>query len=432
MMRVMKTTTSTLIKVMNKKTKIIVITALGLIAVMAFVAFVFVAAPVLGKGVSLYTRTAEVANAEKTKKPPIRTITHIKKPKNVRALYMSQCAASSNSFRKHILSLADDTEINALVIDVKDFTGTVSFPRTSEREDILQGSGCTVKDMQDFIDTLHRHGIYAIARITVFQDPLYTKVHPELAVQSKSRNAPWKDNKGLSFVDVGVRKFWDYIVAISHEARDLGFDELNYDYVRYPSDGPMSDVHFVHSDYSQRALELEKFFRYLTLKVRQPDATGYIPVLSVDLFGMTTTNKDDLTIGQVMERATPYFDYIAPMTYPSHYPRGFNGYTNPNENVYGVIDYSLKKAVARLHSTTTSIGSLAYTRIGTSTPMIFKKPQRNAQTLRPWLQDFDYGGIYDAKKVRAQIQATYDNGIYSWMLWDPANKYTREALLSHE
>jgi len=153
-------------------------------------------------------------------------------------------------------------------------------------------------------------------------------------------------------------------------------------------------------------------------------------VLSADLFGMTTTNIDDLNIGQVLERALPYFDYIAPMVYPSHYPTGFYGWKNPNNYPYEVVHVSMLRAVERARATTTSIQAADFTRIGTSTPAQYAKPVFPPDVFRPWLQDFDYGGDYGPEEVRAQIQATYDAGIDSWMLWSPSNRYTRGALLA--
>ena len=403
-----------------------ILLTLGVGIIAAFAVLVVFGAPVLGKGTSIYTRDADGPIPEViTQGPP--AVEHLPIPAHVRAVYMSQCAASSNAFRDELMNLIADTELNAIIIDIKDFSGTVSFPRAEGVED-LGGTGCIVPDMKELIQEFHDQGVYVIGRITVFQDPLYTKAYPELAVQSKRTGTPWKDHKGLSFVDVGAKPFWDYIVDIAHESHAIGFDELNFDYVRYPSDGPMSDVHFNHSDYSQRELELEKFFRYLEEKVRVPDSNGVVPVLSADLFGMTTTNSDDLTIGQVFERAAPYFDYIAPMVYPSHYPPGFNGYSNPNKNVYGVVNYSMERAVERAVAATTTIDSFAHTRIGTSTPAIYSKPVYDPNILRPWLQDFDYGGDYGPEEVRAQIQATYDAGLHSWMLWAPSNHYTRGGL----
>ena len=408
-------------------TRITILWSAIIFVISAMAIVIFFGAPVLGKGVTVYTNSATTTAKEQhiSQGPP--PVKHIPTPRFVRSVYMSQCAASSQSFRNELISLIEDTEVNSIIIDVKDFTGTVSFPRETQAE-VLEGDGCVVPDMKDFIEELHDRGVYVIARITVFQDPLYTKVHPELAVQSKSTGTPWKDYKGLSFVDVGARPFWDYIVAIANESYAIGFDELNFDYIRFPSDGPMSDVQFDHSDYTQRELELERFFRYLSQKVRKPDAFGRIPATSADVFGMTTTNSDDLTIGQVLERTTPYFDYVAPMVYPSHYPRGFNGYANPNTEVYGVVKYSMDRAVERVMATTTTIGSLAYERMGTTTPAIYSKPARDPNVLRPWLQDFDYGGDYGPVEVRAQIQAAYDAGLHSWMLWAPSNHYTRGGL----
>ncbi len=365
-------------------------------------------------------------------KKVLRTDEHIKTPEFVRAVYLSQCGAANSNIRRHIKKLINDTELNAVIVDIKDYTGTVSFPSTLSGAN--KGKGCVVKDMKKMLEDFHKDGIYVIGRITVFQDPLYASTHPDQAVQSKSKNTPWSDYKGLHFIDVGAKDFWKYIVRISHEAHQKYlFDELNYDYIRYPSDGPMYDALYTHSDYSKRADELEAFFKYLRHNVKIPDKAGHIPVISADLFGMASINFDDLTIGQILEKTLPYFDYVAPMVYPSHYPKFFLSLGNPNEHVYTVVNYSMKKAVQRTIAPRTKIPSLKYEKIkdekGAWTGY-YKKPIYDKNKLRPWLQDFDYGGIYDAKKVRAQIQAVYDAGINSWMLWDPANIYTTEALLS--
>ena len=144
---------------------------------------------------------------------------------------------------------------------------------------------------------------------------------------------------------------------------------------------------------------------------------------------MTTSSTHDLSIGQVQERAAPYFDFIAPMVYPSHYPKGFNELGNPNHYPYEVVHFALTEGTRRLMATTTPVDSFAHTRIGTSTPAVYEKPAYSIQKLRPWLQDFDYGGQYGAAEVRVQIQAAYDAGLTSWMVWDPSNRYTRDAYL---
>jgi hypothetical protein len=155
--------------------------------------------------------------------------------------------------------------------------------------------------------------------------------------------------------------------------------------------------------------------------------------MSADLFGMTATNFDDLSIGQVLERALPYFDYIDPMVYPSHYPKGFNGYAKVNEHSYGIVNFSMERAVARTVGTTSPVAGLTHTRIGTTTPAVYEKPAYPASKMRPWLQSFDYPVPYTPAMVAEQIKANEDAGLASYLFWDPANKYTSlKAVLKTE
>jgi len=335
--------------------------------------------------------------------------THIKTPNPVKAIYMTSWVASAPSFRDKLIKIADETEINSIVIDIKDYTGKIAF---EVNDPILQKVGAAenrIPNIRQFIKNLHDKGIYVIGRILVFQDPYFALKYQEFAVKRESDGEIWKDYKGIIWLDVGSKDVWDYTVAIAKEAYGVGFDELNFDYVRFPSDGDMNDIYYPYSekkilddpDYG-KAEAIRDFFKYLN---KEMNGTG--AVLSVDLFGMVTTNPDDLNVGQVLEYAEPYFDYISPMVYPSHYPSGFNGWSNTNKEVYGVVLYSLEKAVKRMF-------------VASASP----------QKIRPWLQDFDYGGNYGIAEVRAQIQAVYDSGLTSWMLWDPSNIYTREALLN--
>jgi len=358
-------------------------------------------------------------------------VPHLPTPAAVKAVYMSACAASSQSFRNHFMELFADTELNSVMIDVKDFSGTIAFQAKDERLDQSDATGCFVSDMKELLASFHEAGVYTIARITVFQDPYYATRHPEVAVQKESDKSVWTDYKGLSFIDVGARTYWDYITQLGNESYALGFDELNFDYVRYPSDGNMKDIYYpiteaavsADPDYG-KAKELKKFFAYLE------EGLGEEIVTSADLFGMTTTNVDDLNIGQVMEYALPHFDYIAPMTYPSHYPRGFFGIDNPNEQVYNVMKISLDEAVKRLTAVSTLVPLEGVAAIASTTPALYPKDAQDIAQIRPWVQDFDYGGNYGPVEVRAQIQAIYDAGLTSWMLWDPSNKYTKDALLT--
>ncbi|MCD5384639.1 MAG: putative glycoside hydrolase, partial [Candidatus Pacebacteria bacterium] len=235
-------------------------------------------------------------------------VSHQEMPSEVRAIYMTACYGASKNLRAKLVNLIEQTELNSIIIDIKDYTGTIAVPTEANiLAEGQEGKGCKIRDIKEFIELLHSKGIYVIGRITVFQDPLYATLHPELAVHKKSATTvPWSDYKGLHFIDIGAKAYWDYIVTLAKESHNkLGFDELNFDYVRYPSDGPMSDVYYTHSGVNgvvtdaKRASNLEDFFIYLHKELSKPNAHGEVPYTSEDLFGMTATNYDDLTIGQV-------------------------------------------------------------------------------------------------------------------------------------
>lgn len=352
-------------------------------------------------------------------------------PTPLKGIYMSQCVVGSPDFRESLVKLIEDTDLNAVVIDIKDFSGTIGFPTSDPRFEEASMVTCGARDMKEFVASLHEKGIYVIGRITVFQDPHYSSAHPEQSVQSKSTGRPWEDHKGLNFVDVSSEPFWDYIIALSNESIAMGFDELNYDYIRYPSDGPMSDASYKNPNKPEA---LERFFKYLH---EHMEPTGV--AMSADLFGMTASNTDDLGIGQQLERALPYFDYIMPMVYPSHYPDGYNGYGDPNDYPYEIIKYAMDKAVARTIATETVVRTLdgepimktetipGSDGVATTTREIasgtYTKPAFDKEKIRPWLQDFDYGKDYLPRDILAQTQGTYDAGLSSWIFWDPANRY---------
>lgn len=354
----------------------------------------------------------EQATSSSTSTTTITTSSHVKTPEVVKSIYMTACVLSTVEFKQDLVDLIDETEINSIVIDIKDYSGTISFPSDNPKLYGTQGDGCKAKGVKEFIELLHSKNIYVIGRVSVFQDNVMTKIYPDLAVKRASDGGVWKDHKGISFIDVGAKEHWDYIVELSKESYALGFDEINFDYIRFPSDGNMKDIRFDHSDGNNKPESLRKFFEYLHAQLKD---TGL--VTSADLFGMTTTNTDDLNIGQVLEKALPYFDYVAPMVYPSHYPPNFNGWANPNhypgELIYFVMKSGADKAEALKNATTTPSDVRA--RVG-------------KHQLRTWIQDFDYGGDYGPKEVRAQIDASVAAGVLSWMIWAPSNRYTREAL----
>jgi len=331
-------------------------------------------------------------------------VTHIKPPKSVKAIYMSGWVAGSPKIREPLIDLIDRTELNAVVIDIKDYTGYLSYKTENEELKKFGSSENRIPDIKEFIGRLHDKGIYVIGRISSFQDSYLVKVHPEFAVKDKSGKV-WRDRKGIAWLDVSAKPVWDYLALIGQDAYDIGFDELNFDYIRFPLDGNMLDIAYPYSNGKNKSEALKEFFAFVDKTFRPKN----IPI-SADLFGMTTSNNDDLGIGQILGDALQHFDFVAPMVYPSHYPATFLGYKSPSMKPYEVIKYAMDSAVKKAELASTS-------------------PSK----LRPWLQDFSIGGVeYTPEMVRAQIQATYDSGLDSWMLWNASNVYTASALLTED
>ena len=336
----------------------------------------------------------------------VEKISHLQTPEPVKAIYMTSWVAGTSDWRNRLIEFIEKSELNAVIVDIKDYTGRIAFEVSDPALVAVGSQEKRIPDIKEFIKNLHKKNIYAIARISVFQDIFLAKKRPDLAVKTKT-NAVWKDYKGIPWLDPCSREVWDYTVKIAREAEQAGFDELNFDYIRFPSDGNMKNITYPFCDLtntleaglSSKADMLEKFFRYLSDNLKDIDRP-----LSADLFGMVTVNTDDLNIGQVLEKAAPYFDYLAPMVYPSHYPAGFNNYKNPAAHPYEIVYQAMTEASRRLIA-------------ASSTP----------QKLRPWIQDFDLGADYTAEMVNLQKKAVYDAGLTGWMAWDAGNKYTKEA-----
>ncbi len=327
-------------------------------------------------------------------------VTHIDTPDPLKAVYMTSWAAGNQRFRKELFDLVDTTEINAVVIDIKDYSGKISFPVEDPLLVEIGSAEKRIPDIKKFISELHEKNVYVIGRISSFQDSYLINIYPDSAVKNKAGEV-WKDFKGVKWLDAGSEKVWEYLVAIGRESYALGFDELNFDYIRYPSDGNMQDIVYPWSGDRPRREVMKSFFSYL----RQQFATSSI-LISVDLFGLTTSAEGDLGIGQSLTDALMYFDYAAPMVYPSHFGKGFIGIPKPAEKPYEVIKYSMDQAILKASTT-----------------------MANPNKIRPWLQAFDRGAVYTPAMVRAQMQATYDAGLTSWMLWNAGSVYKKDALL---
>ena len=328
-------------------------------------------------------------------------VTHIKTPEIVKALYMSGWVAGSDNFRNSLIKIIDQTELNAVVIDIKDSTGRLSFSTDDPLIQEIGSSENRIRNIRALTALLHSKNIYIIGRISTFQDPYLTKLKPEWAVKKISDGGVWKDRKGLSFLDPTNKNVHEYILAIAKNSYAQGFDEINFDYIRYPSDGNITDINYNLTSGKTKADNMEEFFKYLSTEIKKVDN---IPI-SADIFGLTTEAKDDMGIGQVWEKIIPYFDFVCPMVYPSHYPPLTYGYKNPADHPYEVINKALMSAIIKT-----------------------KAINQNISKIRPWLQDFDLGAIYTKDMIQSEIKAVYYNGLNSWMLWDPSNKYTPSAL----
>jgi len=351
--------------------------------------------------------------------PPKPVVTHISTPTPVRAVYLSSWVAASPTPLKRVMDLVETTEVNAVVLDIKDATGKVSFLVDNP---IVKDTGSPenrIKTVNEFINALHAKNIYVIGRISTFQDPYLTKVKPELALKKKSDGTVWKDKKGLAFLDPANKAVWDYNVALANASYELGFDEINFDYIRYPSDGNVKDIDYklttkADGTTTTRAENIETFMKFVNEQVRiaHPDIKT-----SADLFGLVTTETTDMGIGQVLEKALPYFDYIGPMIYPSHYAKGEYGVAEPAKNPTIIVTKALAGAKKKIDAMLADPNASE----------LVKSHVKYSQ-IRPWIQDFTIGGVtYTADMIKAQMKAVYDSGLDSWMMWDPTNKYTTAA-----
>lgn len=332
-------------------------------------------------------------------------------PEAVRAVYLTSWSAATPSRVREVLALARTTEVNGVVIDIKDYTGTVVFESGNPLIDGLR-AGVARVDLAALVDEFHREGVYVIVRIAGFQDQHLLTVRPDLAVRH-AQGGIWRDRKGLGWVDPASQEVWAYLVEIGREAARAGVDELNFDYIRFPSDGALEDLRYPVYDESRetKRTAIRRFFEYLTTQLRP---TGV--VLSADLFGLATVRPDDLGIGQVIEDAFLYFDYISPMVYPSHYARGFMQFSNPAAHPYEVVQYSLLRAARRRTQFAQMLAALPE---GAGAA-----PIEHVAKIRPWLQAFDLGAPYPPPVIRRQMDAVYDTGLTSgWYLWNPSNRY---------
>jgi hypothetical protein len=324
-------------------------------------------------------------------------------PDPVRGLYVNRWAALGRRMWE-LIDVAKRTEVNALVIDVKDDRGLVLYrsnvPLAREiGADAVQP--ISYARMRAILDTMRVHNIYPIARIVVAKDPLLADRKRQWAVKRKSDGTPWLDRHKKPWLDPTHPEVWKYAADLAAEAVRLGFSEIQLDYVRFPDeDRIIHEGEYANMNGRVRAQVIRDqlgYIRGLLRPLRVP--------MTIDVFGLTATDTTDMGIGQRWEQFIDQADVVLPMAYPSHYAPGTYRLRNPNAKPYATIDNTLKDAKRRSQGIP------------------------GAAKLVPYYQDFTMGPPrYGPAQVRAQMKAGYDNGIRGWVLWNPGSRYTLGAL----
>jgi hypothetical protein len=325
-------------------------------------------------------------------------------PDTLRGLYVNRWAAIGQSMWQ-LIDVAKRTEINALVIDVKDDRGLMLY-----RTDVPLAreigadtvNPMSYRRMRAVLDTMRALGIYPIARIVVAKDPLLADKKREWAIRRRDDStAIWLDSDEKPWLDPTFPEIWKYAADISTEAVKLGFSELQFDYVRFPDeDRVIEEGRYARLEGRLRAQVIRDQLGYLRTLVKPLK----VP-MTIDVFGLTATDSTDMGIGQRWEMFIDRADVVLPMTYPSHFAPGTYGLRNPNAKPYETIGRALQDVIRRTQHVA------------------------GAAKIIPWYQDFTYGAPkYTAYHVREQIRSGYDGGFMSWILWNPRSRYTVGAL----
>jgi hypothetical protein len=314
----------------------------------------------------------------------------------VRGLYLNRFAPQSPKKMRHLLTIADSTEINAFVIDMKDEFGLNYRSANPQFRKNAGGDHGYVSDVKALVDTVKAHGLIPIARIVAFKDPVAARVNPSWTIRRED-DSIWQDKEGLAWVNAYDPAVWEYNIGVAEELVGLGFSEIQWDYIRFPE--------------PYRSLPKQVF---PGAKQSKPDAlAGFLKLAherlskvgvrsTADIFGLVTTVRGVLEVGQYWEKISPNVDVVLPMVYPSHYPRGAFGIDRPNADPYAIIKIALDTARARDEK-------LGITK---------------AEHVRPWFQAFSLGQPkYGPEQIQAQKKAAYDAGYHGWVLWSPGSFY---------
>ncbi|HOJ12040.1 MAG TPA: putative glycoside hydrolase [Clostridiales bacterium] len=330
----------------------------------------------------------------------------IKKPNAVKALYLTGWTAGESARLNKFIALSQQSEINSLVVDIKDDDGLVGYETNIPA--VKEINGWTRKyNVDKVINTLHENDIYVIGRLVCFKDPVLSSKRADLAVKHASGGL-WKDNNSKTWLDPYNRDSWTYLIDIAKEALDKGFDEIQFDYIRFPNDGNKKAMVFNSGDIKKYEI-INEFLSFA--KKELPGA-----IISADVFGIICESPEDTEdIGQYLELVGKDIDSISPMAYPSHYAFGqiVNNvkFAKPDLEPYAVVYNTLLKAKNRISSVENYKSNI--------------RPYLQGFTA-PWLRSGNYQS-YGAKQIREQIKAVYDAGFTEWIIWDPSNKYPADA-----
>jgi len=312
----------------------------------------------------------------------------------IHALYLNRHTASPSTPQfKKALGIIASTPMNALVIDMKNVKGDLTY-RSSLPQALRAGASkfATIGDLRSYTKMLKARGIYLIARIAVFKDRRQARTYPSRAVHTRGGGV-WRDRHGEMWVDPFDPKARDYTLSIAEEVARLGFDEINFDYIRFPAHRGLG---YDRPDtQSNRVNAIDSFLEEARRRLHPLGVK-----VSVDIFGYVLWNRTDTRIGQILERMAPHVDYLCPMLYPSGFYRGSVSFSNPAAHPYDIVRISLEKGIAR------------------GVP---------ARKFRPWLQAFrDYAYSrhqYREHEIAAQIRAAEQLGASGWLLWNPSSRF---------
>ncbi len=330
---------------------------------------------------------------QNTSTPQTKEIVKNQAPEKIKALYVNFAAANPNSKSfKNILKKIETTEINAIVVDIKNVKGNISYQtNVAEANQINASKHRTIKDIHHFLAELKSREVYTIARICVFKDTRQARHFPHRAIKT-SRGAVWKDKHNTAWVDPYKKESQDYTLDIAEDAAKAGFDEINFDYIRFPAKVGLR--YAKKNTQTNRIAAIEDFLRRAQERLHP-----YGTLISVDIFGYVAWNKTDTHIGQTVASLAKYSDYICPMLYPSGFYKGTLGYKDPTKHPYTIVKASIIKA----HSDVEPI------------------------RIRPWLQSFrDYAFTrvnYTEYHIAQQILAADDTNTSGWTLWNPSSRY---------